>query len=537
MASPVQRRATGPKGQLDDDACCSAETTPKAPHMSTSTVNSLGELLAGISAGYCGCGPTTPITGMAVDSRKVSEGCVFVAIAGASHDGHRYVEAAQAAGAAVAVVTRGRCPVPDMPHVWLDDTARAAPHMAANAYRHPGKSLRLAGVTGTNGKTTTTHLLAAMLTAGGRRFARLGTTGDWIVDHTRSSTFTTPFPLELQALLREVVDLGGEDVVMEVSSHALAQGRVQPLRYQAVGLTSFSQDHLDFHGDMASYQQAKQRLVSEHLAATGVAVAVVDGCPAGEAFLAAAAKVGARAWSVSQRPESRAALRISRWLTTPGGPLHAEVTTPAGTAVLRSPLIGRFNVDNALVGLGLGLGLGLSLADAVAGLATSSGAPGRLESVQVSGVAGPAVYVDYAHTPDAVTRALEAVRPVCPGKLWVVLGCGGDRDRSKRPQMGAAAAAGADWFYATSDNPRTESPAAIVDDMVVGVDSAYRSRVIREVDRRRAIAAAIDAASPDDLILIAGKGHEDYQIVGTVKHHLDDREEAAKALAARGRST
>ncbi|MGB1276804.1 MAG: Mur ligase family protein, partial [Nannocystaceae bacterium] len=280
--------------------------------MSAGEAKTLGELLGGAPAEFCGCCPTTPITHMAVDSRKVREGSVFVAIAGATHDGHAYLKQAQAAGAAVVVVTRGRCPAPDMPHVWLDDTAQHAPQMAANAYRHPGSSLRLAGVTGTNGKTTTTHLLAAMLTAGGRRFARLGTAGDWIVDHTRSSTFTTPFPLELQALLREVVERGGEDVVMEVSSHALAQGRVQPLLYQAVGLTSFSQDHLDFHGDMASYQQAKIQLAEHHLAASGVAVSVVDECPAGEAFLAAAAIVGAKTWAVSQRPESRAPLRISR---------------------------------------------------------------------------------------------------------------------------------------------------------------------------------------------------------------------------------
>ncbi len=498
-------------------------------------VVTLGDLLAGLEPELCGCTPEWTIAALAVDSRKVGPGAAFVAIAGVRHDGHQFVEAAQASGAKLVIVERGRCPTPTGPHVWLDNTTHAVARIAANAFAHPAEQLRLAGVTGTNGKTTTTHLVAAMLESAGRNYARLGTTGHWMVDREHVSAFTTPFPLELQALLRTVVDRGGTDLVMEVSSHALHQGRVKPLHYRAVGLTSFSQDHLDFHHTMDDYLEAKLRLPREHLDGRGVAVAVVDECAAGRAFLSAAGEIGADTWSVSQRVDSKAALRVVKWLAPQGAAFHAEVVTPAGSATIRSPLIGSFNVDNALVGIGLGLGLGLSLDDAVAGLATCAGAPGRLEPVTVQGISGPAVYVDYAHTPDAVARALAAVRPVCPGKLWVILGCGGDRDRKKRPQMGEAAARGADRFVATSDNPRTESPEQIVDDMLAGVPQELFERVERVVDRRDAIAHTIRTAAPEDLVLIAGKGHEDYQIVGAVKHHLDDREEAGAALRARTR--
>lgn len=495
----------------------------------------LAQLLQGVSAKLCACTPESRISSLAVDSRKVQPGGAFIAIAGATHDGHRYLEAAQRAGATVLIVERGRCPAPTGPHVWLEDTARDAPRLAANAFGHPGPRLRLAGVTGTNGKTTTTHLVAAMLQAADRRFARLGTTGDWIVDRHQDSAFTTPFPLELQALLRDVADRGGTDVIMEVSSHALSQGRVKPLLYNAIGLTSFSQDHLDFHGDMESYLRAKLLLATSHLAPCGVAVAVVDDCPAGRRLLAAAAEIGADTWSVSQEPGSSADIKVVQWLAPRGGPVRAKISTPRGEGVLQSPLIGGFNVDNALVGLGLGLGLGLALEQCLAGLRDSSGAPGRLQPVQVQDVAGPAVYVDYAHTPDAVARALAAVRPVCRGKLWAVLGCGGDRDRKKRPKMGHAAASGADVFVATSDNPRTEDPEQIVNDMLAGVPETHRQSVRRVVDRREAIAYAIKSATEHDLVLIAGKGHEDYQIIGTTKVHLDDCEEAQAALRARPR--
>ena len=494
----------------------------------------LGTLLGDLPADYRGCGPDTELRGLAVDSRRVAPGLAFLAVPGLTHDGHAFLAQAAAAGATALILERGRAAAPDHPHVWLPDTTAALPVLAARSFGEPALHLRLAGVTGTNGKTTVTYLVAAMLAAAGRKHLRVGTAGNWLVDHEAPAAFTTPFPLELQALLAAAVARGATDAVMEVSSHALVQGRVRPLRYDAVGLTSFSQDHLDFHATMDAYLAAKCLLASEYLKPGGVAVAAVDGQPAARPFLAAARDAGARAWRASRGADPDAQLCVLEDMS-PGTGFDVLLRTPAGPARLRSPLIGGYNLDNALVALGLGLGLGLTLEQALAGLASSGGAPGRLERVEVPGVAGPTVVVDYAHTPDAVGRALEAVRPACRGALWIVLGCGGDRDPSKRAPMGRIAAAGADHLVATSDNQRTEDPPAIVAQMLAGVAPEHRTRVAQIVDRAAAIAHAIASAGPDDLVLVAGKGHEDYQILGTTKIHFDDREHAARALADRTR--
>ena len=500
----------------------------------TSAPLTLGRLFEGIEdpPEYIDCGPHTVVAGLCVDSRALRPGEAFLAVRGTTHDGHGFVEAALRSGAAAAIVEIGRLPELAGPHVLVPDTAAVHAELAANAFARPGDRLALAGVTGTNGKTTTAHLVGAMLRAAGHPHVRLGTTGNWIVDREEGAGFTTPFPVELQGILAHALDRGATHGVMEVSSHALAQGRVQPLRFAAVGFTSFSQDHLDFHRDMDDYLEAKCLLPRVHLRAGGVCVAAVDGQPAAARFLAAGREVGAQTWRASRGEDPQAEiLSTDVWFA----PDHtaARVRTPAGDAELRTPLIAGYNLDNSLVALGLGLGLGLPLATIVEALATATGAPGRLQRVTVEGVRGPVVVVDYAHTPDAVERAIAAVRPICAGQLHVVLGCGGDRDPSKRPLMGAAAARGADVFWATSDNPRTEAPEQIVDDMLAGVEDALRDRVQRQVDRAKAIADAIAAAHDDDLILVAGKGHEDYQILGTTKIHFDDREHAEAALRRR----
>lgn len=485
-------------------------------------------------ADFVGCDSQTDVAGLCVDSREVASkpGSAFLATAGGTVDAHRFVPGALADGAAVAFVQRGSIDAPAGPHVWFDDTAAAYPQLAANAWGRPASSLRLAAVTGTNGKTTTAHLLGAILRHHGAGFARLGTTGNWVVDREESAAFTTPFPLELQGLLRRTVDRGGSHVVMEASSHALEQGRVEPLRFDAVGFTSFSQDHLDFHPTMEAYLDAKCRLAENHLATDGVAVAAVDDQPASRTFLERA------------RPHARACLRVSRG-SDPDAELlageieygarhtRANIQTPDGLFKLRTPLIAPYNLDNALVALGLAWGLGVPFSAGIEALRTATGAPGRLERVHNEAVNGPTVVVDYAHTPDAVQRALAAVRPLCLGRLHVLLGCGGDRDPSKRPIMGRAAADGADVFWATSDNPRTESPEAIVDAMLTGVDSDAQVELHRVVDRAEAIARAVESADADDLLLIAGKGHEDYQVLGHEKIHFDDREHAQAALLSR----
>ena len=494
----------------------------------------LGTLLADLPVDYHGCTPATEIHGLVVDSRHAAPGLAFLAVPGLTHDGHAFLPQAQAAGAAVLLLQRGRVPAPAHPHVWLDDTAAVLPQLAARSFGEPAKRLRLAGVTGTNGKTTVTYLVAAMLRAAAHPHLRIGTAGNWIVDHEAPAAFTTPFPLELQALLAAATQRGATDLIMEVSSHALAQARVAPLRYHAVGLTSFSQDHLDFHGDMDRYFAAKLLLASDYLRPDGVAVAAVDDQPRAHAFLAAARDTGARAWRASRGRDRDAELCVLEDMSVGPG-FDLRLRTPVGEARLRSPLIGGYNLDNALVALGLGLGLGLELADCLAGLAACRGAPGRLEQVVHPGVTGPTVVVDYAHTPDAVARALEAVRPACRGRLWIVLGCGGDRDPSKRAPMGRIAADAADCLVATSDNPRSEDPPTIVAQMLAGVAPGRRALVHQLVDRAAAIDHAVSTAAPEDLVLIAGKGHEDYQILATGKIHFDDREHAMRALAARTR--
>lgn len=494
----------------------------------------LRRLLAGIEPApqYQGCGPQTVITALVVDSRRVEPGAAFLAVQGETNDGHRFVSQAIERGAAVVIVQGDHEGTWPGAVVRVHDSAAAYPELAANAFDRPGDALWLAGITGTNGKTTTAHLVGAALRHAGLLHARLGTTGNWLVDHESSAGFTTPFPEELQALLADARARGATHAVMEVSSHALAQGRARPLRFTAVGLTSFSQDHLDFHPTMDDYLAAKCRLTAEHLADEGIAIAAVDPNPEAAARFLAAAPATALRWRVSQGAQRGAELRAEAIEHTPEG-LRATVHTPAGRIALRSPLVGAFNLDNLMVALGLGLGLGVTLETMAEALAEASGAPGRLQRVAVAGVRGPAVLVDYAHTPDAVARAIEAVRPVCRGRLVVVLGCGGDRDPSKRPIMGRVAAQDADRFWATSDNPRTEDPEAIVDMMLAGVPPERRDRLVRCTDRASAIAGAIEQAHVDDVVLIAGKGHEDYQVLGTQKIHFDDREHAREALLGR----
>jgi len=487
-------------------------------------------LLDGLHATYRGCDPGLVVRGVAVDSRAVRPGNAFLALVGQNHDGHRFLDEAMRRQACVAIVRRDRVPNTDEPLVIVEDTTLACARIAANLYGWPARQLRLAGVTGTNGKTTTAHLVSAMLTAARRHHGRLGTTGDWLVDHVAASTLTTPFPMDLQARFADVLTRGGSEVVMEVSSHALAQGRIDALSYACVGLTNLTQDHLDFHVTMEAYFSAKLLLAARYLRHDGVAVALIDDAPHGDRFLAAAREHGATAWSAST---SSAADIQARLVHMGDHGMSAHVDTPAGSFAFESPLVGSFNLDNVLVAIAMALALDVPQDAMIAALREFRGAPGRLERVSTSGVAGPLVLVDYAHTPDAVRRVLAAVRASCRGTLHVVLGCGGDRDPAKRPHMGSAAAHGADRFYATSDNPRSEAPERIIDMMLAGVPPELSSKVIRECDRREAIRLAIHSANEHDVVVIAGKGHEDYQLVGNQRLELDDRREAEAALRAR----
>jgi len=460
------------------------------------------------------------------DSRSVGPGDVFVAISGGRFDGHDYLEAARGKGALAAVVERI---VPDEPlaQIRVPSARRALALLAAEETDHPSRELTLVGVTGTNGKTTTAHLVRAVLERNGERTGVIGTVGHEFEGVRTKAMHTTPEAPDLARLLRVWRDAGADAVAMEVSSHALAQDRTYGLAFDAAVFTNLTQDHLDFHGTLEAYRAAKSRLfrAEDRGDRSKPFVGVVNADdPAGAwirergdgEFLtygrSAAAEVTAE--DASLGPEGTR-LRIR----------HPRGST---TAALR--LRGAFNVMNALGAFGVCYVLGVPPAEIAEGLGALERVPGRLEPVD----AGQPfqVLVDYAHTPDALERALEAVRAMKPHRLHCVFGCGGDRDRGKRPLMGAVAARLADAVVVTSDNPRSEDPARIVEEILAGTSGADHVRAI--VDRAEAIDAAIEACAEGDALLIAGKGHETYQILGERTVDFDDREVARRALASRG---
>ena len=496
----------------------------------------LGELVQrGLALEVSGA-PETIVSGVRHDSREVEAGDLFVAIEGERTDGARFAADALARGAA-ALASQSRVPF-EIPQLRVADARAALGALAAAVYGDPTRALRVVGLTGTNGKTTTCWLIEQALSVLGARPALLGTIESRGPGFREAVAHTTPEGDAIARFARRAVDAGATHLVMEVSSHALALRRADAVHFAVAGFTNLTQDHLDFHPSMEAYFEAKARLFEE-LAPERSVVLVDD---AWGALLAA--RIGARAGAglvrVSRRSEEAAEIRVSKWRMTREG-IRAEVAIEDRSVSLESPLIGAHNLDNLLVALGALRALGYDATDAAGALAGARGAPGRLE--RVDGLPAVTVLVDYAHTPDALERALAALRPITGGRLIVVFGCGGDRDRKKRPLMGAASARGADLLMLTSDNPRTEDPHAILAAIEGGLGDLSRasgdawagaSRAYEVIeDRRAAIRAAIFAARPGDTILIAGKGHEDYQIRGQNKFHFDDRLEARAQIAAR----
>jgi UDP-N-acetylmuramoyl-L-alanyl-D-glutamate--2,6-diaminopimelate ligase len=469
------------------------------------------------------------------DSRRVKPGDLFVARRGLTVDGHLYVAEAERRGAVACVLER------DVPFggvkVMARDAGLALAVVAANRFRNPGSAVTLIGVTGTNGKTTTTYLCEAILKAAGARPGVIGTVTYRYGDVVKVAPYTTPPPTELHRVLREMVDAGVTHVVMEASSHALALGRLHGLRFRVGAFTNLTQDHLDLHGSMEAYFAAKATLFEELIRpGDGVAVAMVDGGPVGDQMLA---RAPGRRLRCSIQGETDVYAAAARWAIDG---ISAIMHTPRGSFEINSNLIAEHNLANITLAVAIAEALELDHAAIAAGIAALTGVPGRLDRVDAHGNRF-AVVVDYAHTPDALTRVIAALRSLTTARLIVVFGCGGDRDRAKRPVMGQAVVRGADVAVVTSDNPRTEDPGAIINMIVAGIEREPTERVglgaLRAVgkgyaiepDRRRAIVAAIHAAQPGDIVLIAGKGHEDYQIHGHRKIHFDDREEAAQALA------
>ena len=475
----------------------------------------------------------TRITG---DSREVVPGACFFALPGAKRDGHEFAAAAARLGAAAVVAERAVECAPA--RLLLAPSARRAMAVAAaNYHGRPSDALALAGVTGTNGKTTITYLVEACAREVDLPIGVLGTVTHRFAGQERTASHTTPESTEIQALLAEMCRAGTKAVVMEVSSHALAQERVAGMRFAAAGFTNLTRDHLDYHGDMDSYFDAKRRLFTEHLAPGGVAV--VNAQDAWGAKLADQLGPGREVWRFGWRSDD--ALRPSGVRMGMGG-IETVIETPRGKVPVRSPLVGTHNLENLLCAAGLALALGIPPEAVSRGLSRSPGAPGRLQRVEGKERPGVVAFVDYAHTDDALRNALSALRGLQPRRIVCVFGCGGDRDRGKRPLMGRAAGEGAELAVVTSDNPRTEDPQAIIADILPGLAAKVRREAqeavrgaegyVVEPDRAAAIALAIRCAAPGDVVLVAGKGHEDYQIVGTEKRHFSDLEQARKALGA-----
>ncbi|MGB5194234.1 MAG: UDP-N-acetylmuramoyl-L-alanyl-D-glutamate--2,6-diaminopimelate ligase [Polyangiales bacterium] len=477
--------------------------------------------------------PTQVVTGVQHDSRRVTPGDLFVAVPGATHDGSAFVDDALRRGA-VAVIAEH--PLEQhVPQLTVSDARMALSRAAELVYGSATSKLRTVGITGTNGKTTTAYLVKHAIEAIHGKVALVGTTGLFIGAKQRPSLHTTPEGDDISRFAKESLAEGATHLVLEVSSHGLALKRVDALDFEVAAFTNLSRDHLDFHGSFEAYGEAKARLFTE--LSPRHAVVHVD-----DAFgKALAARVSGSVIRCSRRPETGAEVVATEWSLSRAG-IRALVHTPAGAIEIESPMLGEHNLENLLVALGCAYALGLDLERVAAAFRVAGGSPGRLERVPHDG--DIAVLVDYAHTPDALRRVLDTMRAVTPNRLIVVFGAGGDRDKGKRPEMGQVGAELADLCILTSDNPRSEDPRQILDEVEAGARRAGAEAVRVDalqnagagyctiLDRRAAIRAAIGATKPGDTVLIAGKGHENYQLIGADRAHFDDREEARAAIAA-----
>ena len=454
------------------------------------------------------------ICGVRYSSRDVQPGELFVAVPGYATDGHRYIPDAVSRGAAVVLCER-EMPA-DVPWVRVASCRETLARLGINWYGHPAESMQIIGVTGTNGKTSVTYLLKALLEqALGAKVGLIGTICNMIGQETLETERTTPESFELQGILAQMRDAGCTHVVMEVSSHALYLHRVGGMHFAVGAFTNLTEDHLDFHKTMEAYAQAKALLFRQ----CSHGVFNTDD-PAAAVMMEGAT---CDCYTVGETGDLRA-----EDVELEADHISMTVREGEGSARLRLGIPGRFTVSNALLTLGIARRLGVALEPAVRALSMAKGVKGRIEVVPTPG-RDFTVLIDYAHTPDGLEKVLRSVRDFCRGRLIVVFGCGGDRDRTKRPIMGQIAAQNADLAIVTSDNPRTEQPMAIIGDILEGMKDCKIPYIVEE-NRRTAIRTALRCAKKSDMIVLAGKGHETYQILGTEKVHLDEREEVAKAL-------
>ncbi len=531
-----------------------ASTSPRTlaeflPFVSDATIGMASDAKPGAILGQYPA-LSRPVLGVTSDSRQVGRGMVFVALDGSKTDGHRFLSDAAQAGASLLVIQAERWDslrqsggLPSgIPILAVPDPWKALAELSAAHHGFPGKALRLIGVTGTNGKTTVTHLIETMLRDNGQTVGLIGTLGR---KTSREAAYddtghTTPMAPDLQEILTEMRADGVESVVMEVSSHALEQYRVHGCDFEVAVLTNITQDHLDYHKTMEHYWQAKA-LLFRHLTpppkasqASAVSrprprIAVInrDSAYAQEFIDACPAGVTVTTYAIE---DAEAAIRIRDAHYSTAGSTFT-VITPVGESPVRLKLGGRFSVYNALAALATGLAMGIPLADAIASIEAVEGIAGRFEAVCEQ----PYVIVDYAHTPDGLENVLNAAKAILPsgGQLITVFGCGGDRDATKRPKMGRIAEQLSDVLVITSDNPRSEDPQQIITDIISGIRRFEAGRMTVNADRLEAIHQAIDLAKPEDIVVVAGKGHENYQILADRTIHFDDREAVREYIKTR----
>ena len=479
----------------------------------------LRELLRGLTVLECTADLEKEIGNVYYDSRRVTEGSLFVAISGFASDGNRFIPIALSKGA-VAVVTAKK-PEGEVPYILVESDRMALAMLGCNFYGHPAGAMTMIGVTGTNGKTSTTLLLKQVLEkTRGARVGLIGTMSNMVGDEVIPTERTTPESFELQGLFARMRDAGCTHVVMEVSSHAVTLDRIGGVHFDIAAFTNLTEDHLDFHKTMDAYCDAKAELFRR----CDKAVVNTDDAYAPRILAAAACPV------MTTAVAGKADLRAENLELLSEG-IRFDAVSGGETTPVHVPIPGRFTVYNTLTVMGIARQLGISAADCAAALEGVEGVKGRIEVVPTPGT-DYTVLIDYAHTPDGLENVLRSVRDFCRGRIISVFGCGGDRDPIKRPIMGEIGVKLADFAVITSDNPRTEAPMAIIEDILAGVKPEHGDYIVVE-DRRSAIRYAMDIAKKDDIIVLAGKGHETYQDIGGQKLHLDEREEVAAHLAFR----
>ncbi|MCY3986463.1 MAG: UDP-N-acetylmuramoyl-L-alanyl-D-glutamate--2,6-diaminopimelate ligase [Candidatus Dadabacteria bacterium] len=475
----------------------------------------------------------TEITGITLNSQNVEPGSLFIAIKGNITDGHVYAAAAAEKGAAALVVEQ----VPEhlhnlgIPMAKTRDSRAAAAVIASNFHGHPSLSMKLVGITGTNGKTTVSHMIEAGWRGEGTNTGLVGTIENRYMGKTEAASLTTPDPVALAGMLREMKEAGVKNVTLEVSSHSLDLKRVDGCHFDAAVFTNLTQDHLDYHSTLEDYFRAKERLFSE----------ILEKSEKKELFsiintddpFSNRISIPRKSHKITFSAKKKDSVLFAENFTIDSKGIKAKLATPWGKVELDSVLMGKHNLYNMMAATGTLLSLGSSPGTTGRALSELQSVPGRLEKIENS--SGIDVFVDYAHTPDALENVLKCLKPLCTQRLITVVGCGGDRDRKKRPIMASVGRRYSDMLIVTSDNPRTEDPERIIADMIAGTESVD-PRIVIIADREEAIKCAVYEAESGDTVLIAGKGHENYQIIGTEKIHFDDREIAERHLGKRRES-